>query len=133
MKKWIVGIIILIIIVGVVYLVEAGIIDWQPLTIIAAAIAGPFKFIMSLLGNEEEKIRKAHEKVRLREAAFQEELGGRIGEREENIRRINAEMEEIESKLEELKKKREMVDRDVGSMSDEELMAEWKKRFGGTP
>ncbi|MCH7756312.1 hypothetical protein IH970_14480, partial [candidate division KSB1 bacterium] len=72
MKKLIVGLFLVIAIAGVVYLVQAGIITWQPLTMIIAAVAAPFKFIMSLFGSEE-KIRAKFAAERAEEQAHQRE------------------------------------------------------------
>ncbi len=130
MKKPIFVILLFLALIAIVYLVQSGIIAWQPLTIVAAAIAAPFKFIMGLFGNKEEEIRKKHAQLREQETSYQESLDTAIKGREREIGKLNKEVEILDSKIELLKKKRDLIDTDVENMSLEEIQKEWQKRFG---
>lgn len=124
MKKLVVGLVLTVAAVGLVYLVNAGIIRWQPLTILAAAIAAPFKFLMGLLGSEG-KIRKAHREKRRRELEFQEELESRIGQREERVATLYNEIEALNARLTELQTQKETLAAEI-----EKLSAEKKQQLG---
>ncbi|TDJ03754.1 MAG: hypothetical protein E2O76_00590 [Caldithrix sp.] len=106
MKKLMVGLCLVITIVGVIYLVQAGIITWQPLTMIIAAVAAPFKFIMSFFGNEE-KIRAKFADERAEERAQQTDFDTRIKQREERVGALRKEVEDIDAELQILRKKRQ--------------------------
>ena len=126
MKKLIVGLFLVIAIAGVVYLVQAGIITWQPLTMIIAAVAAPFKFIMSLFGSEK-KIRAKFEEERRVEHEWQRQLGERVKEREEQVVKLRKEIEELDAKKTELKKEKESIQTQVESMSTEEKIQKGKE------
>lgn len=130
MKRWVVFVVMVIALSGLVFLVSAGYITWQPLTIIAAALAAPFRFIIGWFTSSEEDIRERHRKIREMEKEFRDDLQDKVEDREKNIETINKEIELLDKEMELLKKKRELVELEVGNLSDEELLAEWKKRFG---
>ena len=125
MKKLIFWLVLLAAVGGLVYLVQAGIIKWQPLTILVAALAAPLKFIAGLFGDSEEEIRKRHAAAREEEARFQEELESRIAARERRITALRKEIEAIDVQLESLAKRREQVAAEIEKMSVEE-----KQRLG---
>lgn len=119
MKKLMVGLFLVIAIVGVIYLVQAGIITWQPLTMIIAAVAAPFKFIMSLFGSEE-KIRAKFAGERAEERAHQADFDTRIKEREERVAAIRKNVEDIDAELQALRQKREAGATETKSIKDKQ-------------
>jgi uncharacterized protein YlxW (UPF0749 family) len=130
MKKWLLILLVGLAIIAVVYLDTKGIIRWQPLSILVAALAAPFRFLWGLFGNAEARIRKQHAEVREREAAYQEDLETRIQTREQRINELNREVEMLDAKLELLKTKRALVDAEVESMSLQQLRSAGQKYFG---
>ncbi len=129
MKKLIVGFFLIVAIAGVFYLVKTGVITWQPLTMIVAALAAPFKFIMSLFGSEE-KIRAKFEKERKEERAHQREFDEKIQQREERAAALRQEVDELDKKLAALKAERESVSAEVKEMSTEEKQKKGKDLLG---
>ena len=81
MKRWVVFVVMVIALSGLVFLVSAGYITWQPLTIIAAALAAPFRFIIGWFTSSEEDIRERHRKIREMEKEFRDDLKGKVEER----------------------------------------------------
>ncbi len=129
MKKLIVGLFLVIAIAGVVYLVQAGIITWQPLTMIIAAVAAPFKFIISLFGKEE-NIRAKFQSERAEERAHQTDFDEKIQQREERAAALRKEVDELDEKLAALKAERETVSAEVKNMSTEEKQKQGKDLLG---
>ena len=129
MKKIIVGLFLIIAIAGVFYLVQTGVITWQPLTMIVAALAAPFKFIMSLFGSEE-KIRAKFEGERKEERAHQREFDEKIQQREERAAALRKEVDELDNKLAALKAERETVSAEVKKMSTEEKQKKGQDLLG---
>jgi len=129
MKKLIVGLFLVVAIAWVVYLVQAGIITWQPLTMIIAAVAAPFKFIMSLFGSEE-KIRAKFASERAEEHTHQREFDEKIQQREERAAALRKEVDELDNKLAALKAERETVSAEVKNMSTEEKQKKGKDLLG---
>ena len=129
MKKILVGLFLVIGIAGVVYLVQTGVINWQPLTMIVAAIAAPFKFIMSLFGSEE-KIRAKFAGERAEEQTHQAEFDKKIEQREQRAATLRKEVDELDKKLAALKAERETASADVQSMSTEEKQKKGKDLLG---
>ncbi len=129
MKKLIVGLFLVVAIAGVVYLVQTGVITWQPLTMLIAAVAAPFKFIMSLFGSEE-KIRAKFAAERAEEHTHQREFDEKIQQREERAAALRKEVDELDNKLAELKAERETVSAEVENMSTEEKQKKGKDLLG---
>ncbi len=126
MKKLMVGLFLVIAIAGVTYLVQAGIITWQPLTMIIAAVAAPFKFIMSLFGSEE-KIRKKYAEESEAELAHRREFENRIKERDGRIQNLLTRIEERDT---EIKTLREGSETGSKKKSVKEKQQEGKELFG---
>ncbi|MCH8956778.1 hypothetical protein IIA28_15875 [candidate division KSB1 bacterium] len=129
MKKLIVGFFLIVAIAGVFYLVKTGVITWQPLTMIIAAVAAPFKFIMSLFGSEE-KIRAEFAAERAEEHAHQREFDEKIQQREERAAALRQEVDELDIKLAALKAERGSVSAEVKEMSTEEKQKKGKELLG---
>ena len=129
MKKLIVGLFLVVAIAGVVYLVQTGVITWQPLTMIVAALAAPFKFIMGLFGSEE-KIRAKFAAERAEEQAHQRGFDEKIQQREERAAALRQEVDELDKKLAALKAERGSVSAEVKEMSTEEKQKKGKELLG---
>jgi septal ring factor EnvC (AmiA/AmiB activator) len=127
MKKWIIGILILIIIIAVVALDQSGIISWQPLSMLIAAVAAPFRLIFSIFSDKESEIRDKHAKIRQVEAEYQTGLESRIQQRQQRIETLEKEYESLDTRLAALKEKRTQIDAEVDAMSDEELGSELRR------
>lgn len=125
MKWWM----ILIIVVAVGALLYLGQ-DWQVLSIVGAALAGPFKLLSGLLGKSADDIRQEHQVVREREDAFQERLESNIREKEETIRRLEREMADLDAKIEGLERRKSAVDAKYRSMDIDELTTAGRRYFG---
>ena len=130
MKKWLLALGLILLLVGAYFLHTSGIIRWQPLAMILAAIAGPVKLFTSILGLNAEKIRKEHEKTRAKEHDYQTGIEGRVQTSTENIGRINQEIEVINQEIDALRRKRELVERQVAEMSIEEKQQAGQQYFG---
>ena len=132
MKKWLVGILLLGAVIAMILLTEKGILSltWQKISILLAALAGPFKFVSGLFGNKEEEIRKKHEAITLREAEYHRGLESAMRERELRISDLSKDIEILDAKLDALKSRRESVDAEVERMSLQELRAAGQEYFG---
>ncbi len=130
MKKWVTIIIIAVIVAGLWYLVDKGIIDWQPLTILFTVFAAPFKFVWNLFDDKIKKIQEEHAKVREHEAEWTEQTQEEIAERERRVESLNREIDELDVKLDQLREKRSKVDQEIGEMSLEELQRRGRDTFG---
>lgn len=118
MKKWVTVIILVIAVAGVIYAVKSGLIRWQPLTIIAAALMAPFRFILSLFGSEKE-IRQRHEEKRDEEHAFQLALEQKIQQREERVANLYKEVDYLEARMRVLRSERDNLSEEMKTMSTE--------------
>lgn len=130
MKKWLIALLIVLAIGAIIYLDQNNIIGWQPLSMIIAAIAGPFKLLLGFFGDKEAEIREKHAAIRQREAEYQSQLEGKISSSQKRIELISQEIEVIDQQLELLKKKRAQIDAEVERMSPEEKKAAFRKYFG---
>ncbi|MFQ5606046.1 MAG: hypothetical protein ACE5HS_22465 [bacterium] len=130
MKKWLIGLLILGAIVAIVYLDSKGIIGWQPLSMLFAAIAAPFRLLMGIFGNKEEEIRRKHAAIRQQEAEYQSQLEGKILTHEQRVLALAREVEVLDARIEVLKKRRAQVDAEVDKMSVSQLQKAGKKYFG---
>lgn len=129
MKKIFIILILVAAFIGLAVLVKFGIIRWQPLTMLLAAIAAPIKFIMGMFGSEE-KIHQRHQAQREAEHAYQAELQSRISQREERIAALSQEVDALDSKLAQLKQEKETLSSQIATMSKEEKQALGKKLLG---
>jgi len=109
--------------------VQSGVITWQPLTMLIAAVAAPFKFIMSLFGSEE-KIRAKFQAERDVEHEWQQDLEKRIKEREEREVKVLKEIEEIDAKLKKLEDEQSQIESKIADASPEDIQKKTRERFG---
>lgn len=133
--KWIV-IIILIVVLGVlIYLNEQDIIHWQALTILAAALLGPFKFISSLFKSDKEaidEINAKHAAVRERENKYQQDVADKLKERDQKIDELNKEFSTLNEKVKTMEDQRKGVAAEVGGLSIEDKEKQARDLLGGT-
>ena len=130
MKKWMIPLLIILAFAAVVALDQSGIISWQPLSMLIAAIAAPFRLAMGIFANKEEDIRKKHEEIRRREVEFQTGLQSRIQKRERKIEALESKLGRLDTRLADLRQKRSQIDAEVDAMSAEELGDEGRRLFG---
>lgn len=134
-KRWLItiGIIILVLIViGVLY--ENGSLDfeWQTLTMIFAAAAGPYAFVKNKLlkDSRTQELLKKHEVIRNEEVVHRKQTDEDIAEKQRKIEMLNKELELAEQRLEIIEAKKEKVDKQVKEMSVDELQDEAINYFG---
>jgi septal ring factor EnvC (AmiA/AmiB activator) len=130
MKKWIFGILIVLVIAGIVALDKSGIISWKPLSMLIAAIAAPFRLVFSIFSDKEAEIREKHAKIRQVEGEYQTGLQSKIQERQGKIAALESEFKMLDTKLADLRHKRAQIDAEVDAMSAEELGAEVRRLAG---
>ena len=130
MKKILIFLIIIAAGVALFMFTPIGKLTWEKLTMLGAAIAGPFKFIAGFFKNKEDEIREMHKAIRLRESEFQTELESKIGEREQRVTLLNKEIELLDARIGNLKTKRELVDAEVENMSLQQLQGAGRRFFG---
>ncbi|MFQ5652147.1 MAG: hypothetical protein ACE5IY_19635 [bacterium] len=131
MKKLTAILLALVAIAAVIYLSKIGVLPgWQFITMIAAAVAAPFKLLLNVLGDKEAQIRKKHEQIRQQESEYQSLLDQSIEQRKQNILRLNMEIDKLDSKIDALKKKSELIDEEVEQMGLEQLQSEGRRLFG---
>lgn len=130
MKKWQAWLLIIGTVLVVFVLVERGVIRWQPLTILVAAILGPLKFLSGLFGSKEDEIRERHREVRAREAVFQAQQEQEVQVHEERIDGLQGEVERIDEDLDRLARRRAELAGEIAGASDEELLERGRRAFG---
>ncbi len=121
MGKWAIGILLVLAITAIVVLDQMDILNWQPLSMLVAAVAAPFKLIIGAFSNKEEEIRKKHQEARQMEADYQADLESKIRARERRIEELDIELEQVDANINSLKEKRARIGADVDAMSSEEL------------
>ncbi len=130
MKKFILAFAVVVVIGALVYLSRAGLIPgWQTLSIVFAAVAAPFKLLMSLFGDKEAEIRAAHAKLREQEGDYQANLDSRIQSRQLSVDKLNQDIQAIDGRIDELRQRRENIDQQVEQMGLEELQSEGRRLF----
>ncbi len=134
-KRWFItiGVIVLVLIViGVLY--ENGMLDfkWQGLTMIFAALAGPYTLIKRLLFKDKrvDKMLKEHKEVVKEEKVHRELTDKQIVEKEKKIKDLNKELELAEKRIELIEAKKKVIDKEVKEMSIEEMQNEAVDYFG---
>lgn len=130
MKKFLAGAAVILAIALVVYLHHIGVIRWQFLTVLFAAFAAPFKWIVGLFTGSEAKIRERHAEVREQEATFQAELERRVLEREQRIAELNREIQMLNERLVTIENERRVVYEAVSKLPVEEQQKLGEELFG---
>jgi len=130
MKRWLTILIIIVVIAGLFYLVQTKVLNWQPLTILFAILAAPFKLIIGLFKNEEEEIRKEHEETRNQEADRQTAIDNTVKENAQIIHESKVIIDGIDEEIKELKKEQEKVRESIENMNREQLREEGRNALG---
>ena len=130
MKKFWVWLILAAIVAALFFLVERGVIRWQPLTILVAALLAPFKFLGDLFGGREKEIREAHHRTREREAAFQAELEAEIARREARVAALRDQIDGLETRVQTLETRRAALAGEIEGLSDDDLLARGRRALG---
>jgi len=127
----IIGAIVLLAIL--LYLNHAGIIKWQMLTMIAAVVAAPIKFLSNWLKGSNERIdeiKQSHETLRKEEATFREPREAEIKRNEEIIKAQTQKIEELNKQQKVIEVKELAVDEKVDNMSEREKIQLANELFG---
>ncbi len=134
-RRWLItiGIIVLaLIVIGVLY--EKGLLnfEWQELTMIFAALAGPYAFIKGKLIKDKRamEILKKQEVRIENEAVHRSVTDEAIEEKQKKIELLNKELELAEKRIEIIEMKKKNVDKEVKEMTVEELQDEAVNYFG---
>ncbi len=122
MKKILIWLLLLAAVVALVYLVDKGIIAWQPLTVAVAALLAPLKFISGLFGSDEDEIREKHRRTREREGEFQAAVEAEVQRREQRVQKLQTEVAGVDDELERLADRREALPEEIGSESASQLL-----------
>ena len=133
----ILGIIVLLLIVG--YLYNKGVIktDWQWLTIILAALAGPYKLIEdSLKDRGKQRVTKAQQilarqvEIEKQEAVLRQQYEALLKQKELELEELRARLQKLEDQLEQLQLERKEIQSQVKSLSLEDKAQEFNDYFG---
>ena len=136
-KKWFwIGFIVIIGLFIVGYLYHVGVIktNWQWLTIILAALAAPSQFLATVLGGKNRKVEKMllAQKNRMQsEQAHRIAYDQVIKEKEQKIQELEAELAEMEDKLDSLTLQQQEVEKQVNNTTNlDELENEFLQAYG---
>ena len=136
----ILGLIALLLIVG--YLYNKGVIktDWQWLTIILAALAGPYKLIEDSMKTKKKGAGKgrgmAHRilqqqlDVEKQEAIIRQQYEALLKQKELEIQDLKAKLQKLQDQLEQLQLESKQIESHVQSMSLDEEAQEFRDYFG---
>ena len=130
MKKLVIWLVILVAVAAVFYLVQKGVIRWQPLTVLVAALLAPFKFIAGLFGSDEEKIRERHRRTRARETEFQSAVEAEVQRREQRVESLHDNVQALDDELERLNQARETLAEEIEQASAAQLLARGRRALG---
>jgi len=130
MRKIIVGFGVFLGLAGLIFLVQSGFINWQPLTIIVTALLAPFRAIMSLFGNED-SIREEHKERRAAEHAYQAQLEDRLRQREIRVANLYDGIDKLEDRIAVLQEEKDAIATTISAMSTEERRQQGRDLLGG--
>lgn len=138
MKKWIIIIIVVIvalIVIGVLH--EAGFLNfkWTTLSMIFAALAGPYTYIKNKLFNTnnvdtiDDMLRKAKDGLKVDED-HRKEYDEKIETKETQITHLENQVTELDKKLKEMETKAETTHNQVKEMSSDEIAKAFETLYG---
>ncbi|MCQ2974464.1 MAG: hypothetical protein MJ211_06590 [Bacteroidales bacterium] len=138
MKKWIIiigSIIVVLIVIGVLH--DAGYLNfkWTTLSMIFAALAGPYTFMKNIFFNSNsvssvEEILEKTKKGLLNDETHREEYDTEISKKEEQIKSLEKQIENLDTKLQNIETQSEIQREEVWNMNSEQLAAEFEKMYG---
>lgn len=138
MKKWIIiigSIIVALIVIGVLH--DAGYLNfrWTTLTKLFAALACPFMLMKNMFFNSnsvssvDEILQKAKRGL-LNDEEHREEYDTKITEKENEIKVLEKQIENLDTKIKTIEKKSEDKSQEVWNMNSDQLMVEFEKMYG---
>jgi len=134
-KNWLItlGVIVLaLIVIGVLY--DNGMLnfEWQGLTMIFAALAGPYTFMKKTIFKDSkvEEMKNRHKKVKAEEVIHRQAVDDEIQKRSDRVATLNKEIELAEKRIEVIEEKKKRVVRDVKNSSIEEMQDDAINYFG---
>lgn len=134
-KHWFItiGIIVLaLIVIGVMY--DNGMLnfEWQWLTVIFAALAGPYTFIKNTLFKDKriEEMKNRHKKIKVEEIEHRQVVDDEIKIRQDRIQTLNKEIELSEKRIELIEEKKKNIDKNINKSSIEEMQNDAVNYFG---
>ena len=136
----ILGLVALLLLVG--YLYNKGVIktDWQWLTVILAALAGPYKLIEDSLKAKKkgagkgkgraQQILMRQLEVEKEEAIIRQQYEALLKQKEMQLEELRAKLQKLQDQLEQLQLERKQIESEVQSMSLEDKAQEFTDYFG---
>lgn len=123
----------LALIVGLLILNFTGILPWQKIAIIFAAIVAPLRHLATWLKGSTEKINEvqvAHAKARKMEDTFRKDNEAEIARDKVKLETINTEIKAVNSQKDSLEVQRLEANEILKNLSDEELLKAMRKTLG---
>ncbi len=136
MKRIIVIVLSIILILAIIgYLWESGVLqdlEWETLSMIAAAAAGPYMAFKNWILHKDntDRIIDKHSLIEKKEKIHRSDTDEKIKERENKIKELNKEIELLDTKVELLEAKKTKIDKEVKDMSLDEVKNEAVNLFG---
>lgn len=138
MKKWIIIILCVIaglFIIGVLH--EAGYLNfkWQTLTMVFAALAGPYTYLKNKLFNKnnpdsvQEIINRAKQGL-LNDEEHRADFDTQISNKEAEINKLENQITSIDKKLREMERQQETSKAEIREMTSDEIAREFEKLYG---
>jgi hypothetical protein len=136
MKRWlmIIGITLAaLILIGFLY--DQGFMDfkWQGLTMIIAALAGPYQFIKNHIlqsSKSTQELIQRQEDIRVQELEHRTDFDIKVKASEDKIKELNKELEMINTRYEILEAKKRNIQSDINKLSIEEKQREAQDLLG---
>ncbi|MEA2043491.1 MAG: hypothetical protein U9N85_13200 [Bacteroidota bacterium] len=134
-KRWwitIAIIIVALIVIGVLY--DRGYLqtEWTGLSMIFAALAGPYMALKNglLKSKKEEELLKKYEVLKKEEKEHRTKTDAEIVEREERIKHLDEKITASEDEIEKIQQRKESVEEEIEDLSIGELQDEAINYFG---
>ena len=137
MKRWVVILaVILLTLLLIGYLYDQGYLQnlqWQGLSMLAAALAGPYIALKNWLFSKNSTLTEIlddNQATIEKEKVHRVEIDTELAERERKITALDKEVELLDSKIKLLDKKKELIEKEVQDMSLIETKNEAQRLFG---
>ncbi|GEM_PF-6514653 len=125
------GVLVLLFVIG--YLQDKGMLNfkWQWLTILFAALSGPYKLVKGMLasGKADNIVDNLDKKIE-EEKKYRENMDTQIADKEKRIEALNKELEIIDAKLRLIEAQRANLKTEVNKKSVDELRNDAVELFG---
>ena len=130
MKKLAIWLVLGAAVVVLVYLVDRGVIRWQPLTVAVAALLAPLKLLTGLFSSDEDEIRERHRRKREEEEAFQRAVEVEVERRARRVEDLRGEVQQADREVRRLREQREALAEDIADESAGELAERFRNAVG---